>query len=342
MPVFTVAEQWVGRTGGASLDSPRRLRRTFEVRVDVMEVYEPQVIGAVVAAHSDTSLGEPHPAWPPAICREITADQTEPLLWEVVCEYAEPKVEQNGAGTESAGTGGGGGTGGGPAETPQTGPGSGGSLPGGKFEYVPPKISFRPVDTYRPTDVNGKLFLNTAGVAIENPPPGSKINGTFAVYRRYPIDKTHDTQWFQRKIGAVNIDVWGKYDPDYLRIVGADYEPKGGWWEGTWAIEFNEDKWIPWRGMSMGRACRKLTAGLLGVPQSGGLVTRKDDLGNPVHELFPLDDLGQEADVTKAPGVKAVVDAVAGTISKGGPAFVEFQLMYRLVFADVMGSANIY
>ncbi|WP_020469168.1 hypothetical protein [Zavarzinella formosa] len=329
MPTFQINDQWTGRNASASLDSPRSLNRTFEVLTDTQGMHGSTIIDAVIAEFPDAALGSPHPDWPAAICRSIGADPTDnPLMWEVAAAYAESKQQQNGAGTGSgpaAGTGGDG--------------GAQGQDPSGELTYQPPKFSFRPVETIRPHDVNGKPYLNTAGVPLENPPPNYDVNGTITAPRRYPIANDTDVAWFMAAIGKVNSLAWGGFLAGELRIAGADFEPKGGWWEGSWLLEVKRELWIPTKVMSAGRTFLNVKVGPLDTFVKGRLDYKKDSIGQAITDMMFLDDQGQEADITKIVGTNATI--VDHAIVKGGPALVEFQQSLTVNFAAIMG-AHLY
>lgn len=329
MPTYTIEEVWDKRGGSAELDAPRQLTRAWEVRTDDPTLSVDEVISQVVTSEG-CSLESPHPSWPSAICKKLTGEPWDnPLMWIVTAEYEEPKEQQNGAGTSSAGGSGGGG-------------GSGGSGSGGSYQYTPPKMSFRRVDYYRPFDVDGKPYLNTAGVPLENPPPGFQVAGTIMVPRKYPIDATHTPVWFMDKIGLGNLSTWGGFLDRRLMIGGVDPEPKGGYWEVMWTLELLQLRWRPTKVISSGRTVRVPVFDSSGALTDIGHLTQPRDFdGVVINEPVYLDKYGRMADPSKAIGEDPVFDSATGTMGKGGPAIIEFNQIELTDFASFLGP-NLY
>ncbi|WP_020469406.1 hypothetical protein [Zavarzinella formosa] len=332
MPTYQVNERWDGRTGTASLDNPRSLKRTFEVLVDEQGLHANQIIDAVASA-AGCRLGAPHPLYPPARCQTLNADTDDnPLMWVATAEYAESRQQQNGAGTDSgapAGTGG--------DDGPE------GQSPDGKLTYQPPKISFRPTETYLPHDVNGKPYANTAGVPVENPPPGFVVNGTLNVPRRYPINGSTDVAWFMAIVGKANLNDWGGFLAGELRVGGADFEPSGGWWEGNWTLEVKQDLWLPTRMMSVGRCYQNVILNVTNhLERKGFEYIREAKTSAPILEPIYLDDIGLPANIQLPVGTSHVehynLPVSPNVIDPGGPAVLEFRQMLPIDFAAFLGT----
>lgn len=296
MAVTSVTQDWKGRGATADENAVRTLKRRWKVTTDSNDTGEPEVIDGVVAEFPSAALYQPHPHWPWAVCRKLSAEPHEgPRVWLVNAEYSSAPFKASGDGS---------GTGGGPGGNPTApNPAQSNETPANQR---PPtiKIGGRDITKVLEKDAEtGDRVLNPVGDPFDPLPEVTRtpevITVTFFVL---PADLNWATRRLYRdSINDTEITLLGAtYEVWTLRCAG--YDVDGVWETGEEGMEFffqltvtlqhDPDGWWP-KILATGRR-QKVTLPLVGDV----LVAIVDHAGQPVADPVPLTAAG----VPVAPG----------------------------------------
>jgi hypothetical protein len=331
MAVIDIIEQWQGRGATTDEKGVRTLKRQWVVTTDSDLTWEPTVIDAVIAVDPSAALYASHPAWPWALCREITADPNGgPRVWTVQASYSTAPFEAKGDGSGNAGSG-----------TPED-PGNPTSPSASvsndtPADLRPPTLSItrKEVTKVLEKDVEtGDRVLNNVGDPFDPLPEVFRSHHLITwKFFRAPADLSWGVRgkWLD-SINDDDVVVVGRtYPPHSLRCV--DYSITSVWetgalglsyfWEVTVQAEYDPDLWDV-EILNTGR--RKRIAGSVGDPDNPPrLVAIVDEHGQPVADPVPLgaggEPLGPDDDpvyVTVAGYKPFNWNGVGGTLTGAG------------------------
>ena len=301
MGVTRVWRIWQGRGATTDEKGVRTLKQRWGAETDSDLTGEPEVIDSVIAVDPTAALYAPHPNWPWALCRLITADPNgSARVWVVNATYSSAPFAAGGDGSGSSGGDGGG------ANPSTPSPALDNSTPA---DQRAPTIAVTRKEITEPLEfdaVTSARIVNTVGDPFDPPAEVSRSRQliTWKFYRA-PDQLNWDARakWCD-SINSQPVIILGKTYPPYsLRCV--DYSLDTVWettsmglgfyYALTAQAEYNPDLWL-FKILNTGR--QKL--------EGGKAVAIVDKNGQPVAEPVPLTAAG----IPVAPGgVYHYVDA---------------------------------
>jgi hypothetical protein len=275
-----VIPRWQGESGDTDEKGVRTLKREWLVESDE-RLSVPAAVDAVVAFDATAALFQPHPDWPPALCRKIPVQPGASQFQKIVtAEYSSAPFAGVGDGSGS----------------PSPGDGSQNTA----AQSRPPKLTVSRKEVTKVLEkdaVTGDPVVNTVGDAFDPPIDVFRSHEVLTwKFWRLPAALNWATRsLFMDSLNNANFTVAGKtYAAETLRCTeyGYDFE-----WESTgsglalyvaFTVQAEHDP-EGWQPSILNRGRRAFEGSEADPDNPKRIVTITDGNGQPVSDPVPLD-----------------------------------------------------